>query len=74
MLAIMYLKDKNYEKALQIMQSAVDNGGKDLFFWKNIGFLQKYFKANPEEANKAFSRYLAYGGDSYVDRVRKEVR
>ncbi|MDR2555667.1 MAG: hypothetical protein LBC64_09605 [Fibromonadaceae bacterium] len=74
MLAVMYLKDKNYEKALQIMQSAVDNGGKDLFFWKNIGFLQKYFKANPEEANKAFNRYLAYGGDSYVDRVRKEFR
>ncbi|MCL1966654.1 MAG: hypothetical protein FWF67_02095, partial [Fibromonadales bacterium] len=74
MLAIMYLKDKNYEKALQIMQAAVNNGGKDLFFWKNIGFLQKYFKANPEEAKKAFNRYLAYGGDSYVDRVRKEIR
>ena len=74
MLAIMYLKDKNYEKALQIMQAAVDNGGKDLFFWRNIGFLQKYFKANPEEATKAFNRYLSYGGDSYTDRVRKEVR
>jgi Tfp pilus assembly protein PilF len=73
MLAIMYFKDKNYEKALQIMLSAVDNGAKDLFFWKNIGFLQKYFKANIEEANKAFNRYLAYGGDSYVSRVRKEV-
>jgi len=74
MLAIMYLKDKNYEKALQIMISAVDNGAKDLFFWRNIGFLQKYFKANPEEAKKAFNRYLAYGGDSYADRVRKEMR
>jgi tetratricopeptide (TPR) repeat protein len=74
MLAIMYLKEKNYEKALQTMQAAVDNGGKDLFFWKNIGFLQKYFKANPEEANKAFKRYLAFGGDSYADRVKKEVR
>jgi len=74
MLAIMYLKDKKYENALQTMQAAVDNGGKDLFFWKNIGFLQKYFKANPEEAKKSFNRYLAYGGDSYVERVRKEVR
>jgi len=74
MLAIMYLKEKNYEKALQTMLAAVDNGAKDLFFWKNIGFLQKYFKANPEEATKAFNRYLAFGGDSYVDRVRKEVR
>jgi len=74
MLAIMYLKDKKYENALQTMQAAVDNGAKDLFFWKNIGFLQKYFKANPEEAKKAFNRYLAYGGDSYVERVKKEVR
>jgi tetratricopeptide (TPR) repeat protein len=74
MLAIMYLKEKNYEKALQTMLAAVDNGAKDLFFWKNIGFLQKYFKANPEEANKAFNRYLAFGGDSYLDRVKKEVR
>jgi len=73
MLAIMYLKEQNYEKALQSMQAAVDNGAKDLFFWKNIGFLQKYFKANPEEAKKAFNRYLAYGGDSYIDRVKKEV-
>jgi len=73
MLAILYLKDKNYEKSLQIMLSAADNGAKDLFFWKNIGFLQKYFKANPEEANKAFNRYLAYGGDSYASRVRKEI-
>jgi len=74
MLAIMYLKEKNYEKALQIMLAAVENGAKDSFFWKNIGFLQKYFKANPEEANKAFNRYLALGGDSYVDRVKKEIR
>jgi len=74
MLAIMYLKDKKYENALQTMQAAVDNGGKDLFFWKNIGFLQKYFKVNQEEAKKAFNRYLAYGGDSYVERVKKEVR
>jgi len=74
MLAVMYLKEKNYEKALQTMLAAVDNGAKDLFFWKNIGFLQKYFKANPEEAAKAFNRYLAFGGDSYADRVKKELR
>jgi len=74
MLAIMYLKEKNYEKALQIMLAAVENGAKDPFFWKNIGFLQKYFKANPEEASKAFNRYLALGGDSYVNRVKKEFR
>jgi len=74
MLSIMYLKEPNYERALKVMQAAVENGAKDPFFWKNIGFLQKYYKANLEEANKAFKRYLAIGGDSYESRVRKEVR
>jgi Flp pilus assembly protein TadD len=74
MLAIMYLKEQNYEKALQTLLAAVENGAKDPFFWKNIGFLQKYFKANPEEANKAFNRYIALGGDSYIDRIKKETR
>jgi Flp pilus assembly protein TadD len=74
MLAIMHLKEQNYEKALQIMLAAVENGARDPFFWKNIGFLQKYFKVNPEEANKAFNRYLVLGGDSYANRIKKEIR
>jgi Flp pilus assembly protein TadD len=73
MLAIMYLKEPNYERALKIMQAAADNGARDPFFWKNIGFLQKYYKANPVEANKAFNRYFALGGDSYGNRVKKEM-
>jgi len=72
MLAIMYMKEKNYDKVLKVMQTAADNRTRDPFFWKNIGFLQKYYKINPVEANKAWNRYLALGGDSYEDRVKKE--
>jgi Tfp pilus assembly protein PilF len=72
MLAIMYMKEASYEKALRIMQTAADNSTKDPFFWKNIGFLQKYYKINSPEANKAWNRYFVLGGDSYEKRVRKE--
>jgi len=72
MLAIMYMKEENYEKALKIMQAAADNSTRDTFFWKNIGFLQKYYKIDHAEANRAWNRYFALGGDSYDVRVRKE--
>jgi Flp pilus assembly protein TadD len=72
MLAIMYMKEENYEKAFRIMQAAADNRTRDTFFWKNIGFLQKYYKIDHVEANKAWNRYFALGGDSYEKRVRKE--
>jgi len=74
MLAIMYMKEENYDKALKIMQIAADNRTKDPFFWKNIGFLQKYYKIDAVEANKAWSRYLALGGDFYDKQVRKEMK
>jgi len=73
MLAVMYMKEPNYEKALRVMLAAVENGAKDPFFWKNIGVLQKYFKGNFAETNKAFNRYLARGGDSFEDRIRSEI-
>jgi len=73
MLAIIYMKQTNYERALRTMEAAVSNGAKDPFFLKNIGVLQKYYKANPSEANKAFNRYLFMGGDSYSNRIRKEI-
>jgi len=73
MLAIIYMREPNYEKALKIMEAAVDNGAKDPFFLKNIGVLQKYYKANPSEANKAFNRYLFIGGDAYSGKIRKEI-
>jgi Flp pilus assembly protein TadD len=73
MLAVMYMEEPNYEKALKIMQTAAENGTRDPFFWKNIGVLQKYYKANHAEANKAFNRYLALGGDFYGGRVKKEM-
>jgi len=72
MLAIMYMKKEDYDKALKIMQIAADNGTRDPFFWKNIGFLQKYYKIDPIEANRAWNRYFSLGGDSYEQRVRKE--
>jgi len=72
MLAIMYMKEENYDKALKIMQTAADNRTRDTFFWKNIGFLQKYYKINSVEANKAWNRYFALGGDSFENRVKKE--
>jgi Flp pilus assembly protein TadD len=72
MLAIMYMKGENYEKALGIMQSAADNSTRDPFFWKNIGFLQKYYKIDAVKANKAWNRYFALGGDFYEKRVKKE--
>ncbi|GBU25185.1 hypothetical protein R83H12_01826 [Fibrobacteria bacterium R8-3-H12] len=72
MLAIMYMKQESYDKALKIMQAAADNRTRDTFFWKNIGFLQKYYKIDPAEANRAWNRYFALGGDSYDARVRKE--
>jgi len=74
MLAIMYMKEENYDKALKIMQAAADNRTRDIFFWKNIGFLQKYYKINHLEANKAWNRYFALGGDSYDARIRKEMQ
>jgi Flp pilus assembly protein TadD len=74
MLAIIYMKDANYESALKMMEAAVENGAKDPFFWKNIGVLKKYFKANPAEANKAFSRYISLGGDTFENRIRKEMQ
>jgi Flp pilus assembly protein TadD len=73
MLAIMYMKNAEYEKSLMIMQAAVRNRSKDPFFWKNIGVLQKYFKANHAEASKAFNRYFALGGDSFGGRIKKEM-
>jgi tetratricopeptide (TPR) repeat protein len=73
MLAIIYMKDENYESALKMMEAAVEHGARDPFFSKNIGVLQKYFKANPAEANKAFSRYLALGGDFFENRIKKEM-
>lgn len=73
MLAIIYMREPNYERALKTMEAAVSNGAKDPFFWKNIGVLQKYYKANPSEANRAFNRYLFMGGDSYSNRIRKEI-
>jgi len=72
MLAIMYMKQENYDKALRVMQNAADNRTRDPFFWKNIGFLQKYYRMDPVEASKAWNRYFALGGDSYEKRVRKE--
>ena len=74
MLAIIYMRQPNWEKALTAMQAATDNGSKDAFFWKNIGFLQKYYKANIVEAGKAWNRYFALGGDSYEKRVREEAK
>lgn len=73
MLAVIYLKDAAYDKALKIMQASANNNSKDPFFWKNIGVLQKYFKANQIDALKAFNHYLALGGDSFIERVKKEV-
>jgi tetratricopeptide (TPR) repeat protein len=73
MLAIIYMKEASYDKALKIMQTAADNRSRDPFFWKNIGFLQKYYKINSVEAGKAWNRYLALGGDFYEKRVRKEL-
>ncbi len=73
MLAIIYMAEPNYEKALKMMQAAAENGTRDPFFWKNIGVLQKYYKANHAEANKAFNRYLALGGDFYGGRIKKEM-
>jgi len=73
MLAIMYLKDGSYEKALAVMQAAASNNSRDPFFWKNIGILQKYFRANQAEASKALNRYFALGGDSYSKRVKREL-
>jgi len=73
MLTVIYMQEPNYEKALKTMQDAVDNGARDPFFWKNIGVLQKYYKVNPSEANKAFNRYLASGGDSYINKIRKQI-
>jgi len=72
MLAIMYMKEKSYDKALRIMQAAADNNTRDTFFWKNIGFLQKYYKINSAEANRAWNRYFALGGDPYSDRIKQE--
>jgi len=74
MLAIMYMKEESYDKALKIMQTAADNRTRDPFFWKNIGFLQKYYKIDAVEANRAWSRYLALGGDFYDKQVRKEMK
>ncbi|MDR0516795.1 MAG: tetratricopeptide repeat protein [Fibromonadaceae bacterium] len=74
MLSIIYMKDGNYEKALKIMQTAEKNKAKDPFFSKNIGVLQKYYKADQAEASKAFNRYFALGGDSYGNRIKKEMR
>jgi Flp pilus assembly protein TadD len=73
MLAIMYMKEPNYEKSLKIMHTAADNGSRDPFFWKNIGVLEKYYKANHAGAHKAFGRYFALGGDSYQNKVKKEA-
>ena len=73
MLAVIYLKDANYDKALGVMQAAADNNAKDPFFWKNLGVLLKYYRANPAEARKAFSRYFALGADPYEKRVRREM-
>jgi phosphopantetheinyl transferase (holo-ACP synthase) len=73
MLAVMYLKEADYEKALMVMLGAAENGTRDPFFWKNIGVLQKYYKANQVEAKKAFNRYFALGGDSHEKRVRREM-
>ncbi|MCL2100253.1 MAG: hypothetical protein FWH22_00885 [Fibromonadales bacterium] len=72
MLAIIYMREANYEKALRTMDAAIKIDDRDPFFWKNIGVLQKYFKASAQ-ANRSFSRYLALGGDSYADRVRREM-
>jgi len=72
MLAVIYLRDANYDKALGIMQAAADNNAKDPFFWKNMGVLLKYYKANHTEAHKAFNRYFALGADNYEKRVKRE--
>jgi tetratricopeptide (TPR) repeat protein len=75
MLAIMYMKAADYAKALKVMQAAVQNNNtRDPFFWKNIGVLQKYFKADPIEASKAFNRYIALGGDSFSEKIKSEMR
>jgi Tfp pilus assembly protein PilF len=74
MLAIIYMSEPNWEKTLGIMQAAANKGSRDAFFWKNIGFLQKYYKANFKEAGKAWNRYFALGGDSYDKRIREEMQ
>ncbi|MDR3000014.1 MAG: hypothetical protein LBU89_02020 [Fibromonadaceae bacterium] len=72
MLAIIYMMEANYENALKTMEMAVKVDDRDPFFWKNIGVLQKYFRASPQ-ANKAFNRYFALGGDSFAERIRREM-
>ena len=74
MLAIMYMKEENYDKALKVMQTAAENRTRDPFFWKNIGFLQKYYKIDDVAATKAWNRYIALGGDFYDKRVRQEMK
>jgi len=74
MLAIMYMKEENYDKALKVMQTAAENRTRDPFFWKNIGFLQKYYKIDDVAATKAWTRYIALGGDFYDRQVRKEMK
>ncbi len=73
MLAVIYMKESSYEKALKIMETATEKGSRDTFFWKNMGVLQKYYKINPAEASKAFNRYSTLGGDSYSNRIKREM-
>jgi Flp pilus assembly protein TadD len=73
MLALIQLRSERYENAYISLQTAIDAGADSPFFYRNLGFLEMYYKINKEAARKAWSKYLGLGGDQFSGAVRKAM-
>lgn len=73
MLALLQFMKGNFDQTTNTLRAAARTGNRDPFIYRNLGMMEKYWKADPEAAEKAWNQYLGLAGDSWVDRVRREL-
>ena len=73
LLAVLQMREGNFDKTLRTLRSAVRAGAQEPFFYRNIGVLEKYYRFDQEAARQAWELYLGQAGDSWVGRVRSEL-
>jgi Flp pilus assembly protein TadD len=73
MLVLLQLSSERYDNAYISLQKAIDAGADDPFFYRNLGFLERYYKLNQAAARTAWNKYLSLGGDRFAGTVRKSM-
>jgi hypothetical protein len=70
---VLQLSSGRYDNAYLTLKNAIDHGANAPFFYRNLGFLEMFYKIDRPAALKAWNKYLALGGDSFSLVVRKAM-